>query len=138
MLNKENGHTTKPATTHLQRTHRADGQPDPPDVVGTRADRAFIIYGPLHLRDYGLHQSASRRGKEPSARPLERADLDLCRKEGVRIIFVQPNSCRRNMKSVPGRPGTQVVPINPLSYIAGGGDAGLWQASARNRIHHRN
>ena len=83
------------------------------------ADRAFIIYHPAlsyFARDYGLHQiSIEEGGKEPSPAHLKGL-MDLCRKEGVRIIFVQPEFDRRNAEIIARQTGTRVVPINPLSY----------------------
>lgn len=83
------------------------------------ADRAFIIYHPAlsyFARDYGLHQiSIEEGGKEPSPAHLKGL-MDLCKKEGVRVIFVQPEFDRRNAEIIAKQTGTQVISINPLSY----------------------
>ncbi|MEG1563111.1 MAG: zinc ABC transporter substrate-binding protein [Bacteroides sp.] len=80
---------------------------------------AFMIYHPAlsyFARDYGLHQiSIEEGGKEPSPSHLKEL-IDLCRKENVRVIFVQPEFDRRNAEIIAEQTDTQVVPINPLSY----------------------
>lgn len=80
---------------------------------------AFMIYHPAlsyFARDYGLHQiSIEEGGKEPSPAHLKRL-IDFARKEGVRVIFVQPEFDRRNAEIIARETGTQIVPINPLSY----------------------
>lgn len=81
--------------------------------------RAFIIYHPAlsyYARDYGLHQiSIEEGGKEPSPAHLK-ALIDQCKKENVRVIFVQPEFDKRNAEIIAQQTGTRVVPINPLSY----------------------
>lgn len=83
------------------------------------ADRAFMIYHPAlsyFARDYGLHQiSIEEDGKEPSPAHLKNL-IDACRREKVRVIFVQPEFDRRNAEIIARQTGTKVVPINPLSY----------------------
>lgn len=83
------------------------------------ADKAFMIYHPAlsyFARDYGLHQiSIEEGGKEPSPSHLKEL-IDLCKSEGVRVIFVQPEFDKRNAETIAQQTGTKVVPINPLSY----------------------
>lgn len=83
------------------------------------ADHAFIIYHPAlsyFARDYGLHQiSIEEGGKEPSPAHLKEL-MDICCKEGVRIIFVQPEFDKHNAEIIANQTGTRVVSINPLSY----------------------
>ena len=83
------------------------------------ADRAFMIYHPAlsyFARDYGLHQiSIEENGKEPSPSHLKNL-IDTCKKEKVRVIFVQPEFDRRNAEIIAKQTGTKVIPINPLSY----------------------
>lgn len=81
--------------------------------------QSFMIYHPAlsyFARDYGLQQiSIEEGGKEPS--PAHLKDLvDLCRQEDVRIIFIQPEFDRRNAEIIARGTGTDIVPINPLSY----------------------
>lgn len=82
-------------------------------------DRAFIIYHPAlsyFARDYGLHQiSIEEGGKEPSPAHLKGL-MDICKAEGVHVIFVQPEFDQRNAEIIAKQTGTTVVPINPLSY----------------------
>lgn len=83
------------------------------------ADSAFIIYHPAlsyFARDYGLKQiSIEEGGKEPSPAHLKSL-MEICKAEGVRVIFVQPEFDRRNAEIIAKQTGTKVVPINPLSY----------------------
>lgn len=83
------------------------------------ADRAFIIYHPAlsyFARDYGLHQiSIEEGGKEPSPAHLKSL-MEVCKEEGVHVIFVQPEFDRRNAEIIAQQTGTKVIPINPLSY----------------------
>lgn len=83
------------------------------------ADRTFLIYHPAlsyFARDYGLRQlSIEEAGKEPVPAQLK-ALVDLCRKEKVHVIFVQPEFDQRNALLIAQQTGTRVVSINPLSY----------------------
>ena len=83
------------------------------------ADRAFMIYHPAlsyFARDYNLHQiPIEAGGKEPSPTHLKNL-INSCKKEKVRIIFVQPEFDRRNADLIAQQTGTRVVAINPLSY----------------------
>lgn len=83
------------------------------------ADKSFMIYHPAltyFARDYGLHQiSIEEGGKEPS--PSQLRDLIMtCKREKVRIIFVQQEFDMNNAKLIAKETGTKVVPINPLNY----------------------
>ena len=83
------------------------------------ADRAFMIYHPAlsyFARDYNLNQiPIEAGGKEPSPAHLKSL-INSCKKEKVRIIFVQPEFDRRNADLIAQQTGTRVVAINPLSY----------------------
>lgn len=83
------------------------------------ADRAFLIYHPAlsyFARDYGLRQiSVEAGGKEPSPAWLKEL-VDRCRRERVRVIFVQPEFDRRNAELIASQTGIRVVDINPLAY----------------------
>ena len=83
------------------------------------ADRTFLIYHPAlsyFARDYGLRQlPIEEAGKEPTPARLK-ALLDLCQKEKVNIIFVQPEFDRRNAELIARQTDTRIVPVNPLSY----------------------
>lgn len=83
------------------------------------ADRAFMIYHPAlsyFARDYGLRQiPIEAGGKEPSPAWLKTL-VDECRRERVRIIFVQPEFDRRNAELIAQQTGAQVVEVNPLAY----------------------
>ena len=83
------------------------------------ADRTFLIYHPAlsyFARDYGLRQiPIEAGGKEPSPAYLKEL-VDVCRKETVHVIFVQPEFDRRNAELIAEQTGARVEPINPLSY----------------------
>ena len=83
------------------------------------ADSTFLIYHPAlsyFARDYGLKQiSIEEGGKEPSPSNLKTL-IDTCRREGVRVIFVQQEFDQRNAQLIASELGIQVIPINPLSY----------------------
>lgn len=80
---------------------------------------AFLIYHPAlsyFARDYGLRQiSVEAGGKEPSPAWLKEL-VDRCRRERVRVIFVQPEFDRRNAELIASQTGIRVVDINPLAY----------------------
>lgn len=83
------------------------------------ADHSFLIYHPAlsyFARDYGLEQiSIEESGKEPSPAQLK-ALIETCRKEQIRVIFVQQEFDTRNAQLIADELGVQIVPINPLSY----------------------
>jgi zinc transport system substrate-binding protein len=83
------------------------------------ADSTFLIYHPAlsyFARDYGLKQiSIEDNGKHPSPSSLKTL-IDTCRKEGVRVIFVQQEFDQHNAQLIASELGIQVIPINPLSY----------------------
>jgi len=64
---------------------------------------------------YGLNQVPIEiEGKEPSAKQLA-STIDKAKKNGVRIIFVQPQFSTKSAKTIANAIGGVVVPINPLS-----------------------
>jgi zinc transport system substrate-binding protein len=70
--------------------------------------------------DYGLTQVAVEMGgKEPSPPVLEEI-IEHARKEGVRIIFVQPEFSRASARAIAEAIDGSVVTLNPLNpdYIA--------------------
>ena len=81
--------------------------------------RTFLIYHPAlsyFARDYRLRQiPIEAGGKEPSPAYLKEI-VDVCRKEKVKVIFVQPEFDRRNAELIAEQTGARVEPINPLSY----------------------
>jgi len=63
---------------------------------------------------YGLTQVAVEiEGKEPSPKQLSRL-INKAKKEGVRVIFVQPQYATKEARTVARAIGGAVVPINPL------------------------
>jgi zinc transport system substrate-binding protein len=91
------------------------------EIRGLLADvsrRRFLVYHPAwgYFADtYGLTQVAiEREGKEPGARALA-ALIDQARREGVRVIFVQPQFNRRSAEQVARAIGGRVEAIDPLA-----------------------
>lgn len=80
---------------------------------------AFMIYHPAlsyYANDYGLHQfSIEEDGKEPTPAHLKEL-IELCRAEGIRVLFIQPEFDKRHAEIIAQQAGIKVVPINPLSY----------------------
>lgn len=69
---------------------------------------------------YGLNQVPIEiEGKEPGAKQLAEI-IDRAKKEGVRVIFVQPQFSTKSAETVAKAIGGAVIPINPLArdYIA--------------------
>jgi zinc transport system substrate-binding protein len=65
---------------------------------------------------YGLKQVAVETGgSEPGARDLARL-VEEARRDGVRVIFVQPEFATKSAEAVAREIGGAVVPIDPLAY----------------------
>ena len=81
--------------------------------------KTFLIYHPAlgyFARDYGLHQlSVEQDGKEPSAARIAQL-IDNCRRDSVRVIFIQKEHSGRAARRISEATGIPVVEINPLSY----------------------
>ena len=80
--------------------------------------RTFLIHHPAlgyFARDFGLRQIAvERNGKEPSPRQLQQI-AQMCRAEGVRIVFVSREHSGKTARRIAETIGAKVVEINPLS-----------------------
>jgi zinc transport system substrate-binding protein len=88
------------------------------ELLGGLEKRKFMVFHPSwgHFADaYGLEQVAIERGgREPGARWL--ADLiDMARREGIRVIFVQEQFSRRNAEAVARAVAGRVVSVDPLA-----------------------
>ncbi|QVL48476.1 MAG: zinc ABC transporter substrate-binding protein [Thiocapsa sp.] len=81
-------------------------------------NRRFMVYHPAwgyFAEDYALEQVAiEREGKEPGARALT-AMIEQARREGIRVIFVQPQLNPASAEQVARSIGGQVAVIDPLS-----------------------
>jgi len=63
---------------------------------------------------YGLTQVAVEiEGKSPSPKQLSKL-IERAKRDGVRVVFVQPQYARRNAETIAKAIGGAVVPINPL------------------------
>jgi zinc transport system substrate-binding protein len=80
--------------------------------------KTFLVFHPAYgyFGDaYGLKQVAVQlEGKEPTARQLARL-VDLAKKDGVRIIFVQPQFSKKSAQAVAEAISGAVVPLDDLS-----------------------
>jgi zinc transport system substrate-binding protein len=87
-------------------------------VLAPAKGRTFMVYHPAwgYFADaYGLRQVAVEiEGKEPSARQLVRI-IETARREGVKVIFVQPQFSRTGAEAVAEAIGGTVVPLDPLA-----------------------
>lgn len=81
-------------------------------------NRRFMVYHPAwgyFAEDYGLEQVAiEREGKEPGARALA-ALVDQARREGIRVIFAEPQFNTASAEQVAQEIGGQCVVIDPLA-----------------------
>ena len=81
--------------------------------------RSFIIYHPALsylARDYGLKQySIEFEGKNPSPAQMK-ALIDIARKEGINVVFVQQGFDMKNAVVVANEIGAKVYRINSLAY----------------------
>ena len=97
------------------------------DAADARLRRVFtplkgkelMVFHPAfgYLADaYGLRQvSVEIEGKEPSARQLG-ALIQRAKKDGVRVIFVQPQFSRKSAEEVAREIGGAVVPLDDLAH----------------------
>lgn len=85
----------------------------------TQSTRTFIIYHPAlsyFARDFGLTQlSIEHEGKEPSPAELKSL-IDRCKKEQIRVIFIQPEFDKQHATLIAKETGAHIVSINPLNY----------------------
>jgi zinc transport system substrate-binding protein len=81
--------------------------------------KSFLIYHPAlsyFARDYFLNQiSIEEGGKSPSPAHLKEL-VELCQRENVKIIFVQPEFDKRNAEVIAQETGVRIIAINPLNY----------------------
>ena len=87
-------------------------------VLAPFKDNSIYVFHPAfgYFTDsYGLHQvSIETEGKEPSAKQLANT-IDKAKKDGVHIIFVQPQFSKKSAKTIAMTIGGVVVPIDPVS-----------------------
>lgn len=87
-------------------------------LLANAKSRWFMVYHPAwgYFADtYGLTQvPIENEGKEPGARRIA-VLIDQARREGIRVIFVQPQFNRRSAEQIAHAIGGRVVAIDPLS-----------------------
>jgi zinc transport system substrate-binding protein len=80
--------------------------------------KSFFVFHPAYgyFGDaYGLKQIAVQLGgKEPTARQIARL-IDLAKKDGVRVIFVQPQFSKKSAEALATAIGGAVVPLDDLA-----------------------
>ncbi len=86
--------------------------------LGSLRGGTFYVFHPSlgYFADaYGLEQVAIESGgKQPTAKQLA-ALIDRAKRDGVRLIFVQPQFDKRNAETVAAEIGGAVVPLDPLA-----------------------
>lgn len=92
------------------------------DLRSTLADkrgRRFLVFHPAwgyFAEAYGLEQIAvEQERKEPDARELA-ALIEHARREGIRVIFVQPQFDAAAAETLAREVGARVEPLDPLAY----------------------
>jgi len=80
--------------------------------------KSFMVFHPAwgyFAHDYGLRQiPIEAEGKEPGAKSLARV-IELGRREGAKVIFVQSQFSRRTAETVAAAIGARVVAVDPLA-----------------------
>lgn len=81
--------------------------------------RAFIVWHPslsYFARDYGLKQiSMEFEGKEMPSKYLK-DELKLARQSGAKVFFLQKEFDSRQVETLNGEIGAEIVNINPMNY----------------------
>ena len=88
------------------------------EVLSGYAGRRFLVFHPswgCFAEEYGLQQVAiEHEGKEPS--PRELSDLiRSARDDGIRVVFVQPQSSTRAASTIADAIGGRVAALDPLA-----------------------
>ncbi|HUW27183.1 MAG TPA: zinc ABC transporter substrate-binding protein [Sulfuriferula sp.] len=87
-------------------------------ILASAKGKPFLVFHPAwgyFANDYGLHQiPIEAEGKEPGARSLASV-IDLGKREGVKVIFVQTQFSRRTAETIATAIGARVVAVDPLA-----------------------
>jgi zinc transport system substrate-binding protein len=87
-------------------------------LLAPAGGKSFMVFHPAwgyFAHDYGLRQiPIEAEGKEPGAKSLARV-IELGRREGVKVIFVQSQFSRRTAETVAAAIGARVVAVDPLA-----------------------
>lgn len=88
------------------------------EITGKKRHKTFLIYHPAltyFARDYGMRQiSIEDEGKEPNPAHVK-ALIDTCRREGIRLVFIQNQFDQANATTIAQEIGGEIVPIDPLA-----------------------
>lgn len=105
-------------------------------ILATLRGKAFFVFHPAwgyFADDYGLHQVAiESEGKDPSDRELTQLQ-QLARREGIKVIFVQPQTASRAAEAVARAIGGRVEVLDPLASDVLGNLIRVAQAIAGDR-----
>jgi len=87
-------------------------------ILASARGKPFMVFHPswgYFAKDYGLRQiPIEAEGKEPGAKALVRV-IDLGKREGVRVIFVQTQFSQRTAETIATAIGARVVAVDPLA-----------------------
>lgn len=87
-------------------------------ILAPAKGKPFMVFHPswgYFAHDYGLRQiPIEAEGKEPGARSLAQV-IDLGKREGVKVIFVQTQFSRRTAETIATAIGARVVGVDPLA-----------------------
>lgn len=87
-------------------------------ILAPAEGKPFLVFHPswgYFAKDYGLRQiPIEAEGKEPGAKALVRV-IDLGKREGVKVIFVQTQFSRRTAETIATAIGARVVAVDPLA-----------------------
>jgi zinc transport system substrate-binding protein len=88
------------------------------DILAPVRGKPLFVFHPAFgyfAENYGLRQIAVETGgTEPSGRQLAGL-IDMARRQGVKVIFVQPQFSRTSAETIAAEIGAAVVPIDPLA-----------------------
>lgn len=105
-------------------------------ILAPLRGKAFFVFHPAwgyFADDYGLHQVAiESEGKDPSDRELTQLQ-QLARREGIKVIFVQPQTASRAAEAVARAIGGRVEALDPLASDVLGNLVRVAQAIAGDR-----
>jgi zinc transport system substrate-binding protein len=88
-------------------------------ILSDHRGKSFLIFHPAlgyFARDYGLEQvSIEEEGKEPTAARIAEL-IDLCRKKGIKSIFIQKEFDARNAEAIAKEVNARLIVIDPMAY----------------------
>ena len=87
-------------------------------ILAPITNREFMVFHPswcYFAETYGLEQiSIETEGKEPGPKTLARI-IERGKREGLKVIFVQPQFSRQTARAIARAIGATIVPVDPLA-----------------------